>query len=101
MNSRTTVLQVGSLNWATSAAIVEQALRRRPGVLAVEANAVAQTANVTYDPDRTGIAQLSGWVRDCGVLGLGNVTVAFAAMTAGSPGWRPARPRCSRMPSHC
>ena len=66
MNSRTTVLQVGGLNRATSAAIVEQTLRRRPGVLAVEANAVSQTANVTYDPDRTDVAQLSGWVRDCG-----------------------------------
>ena len=66
MKSQTTVLQVGGLNWATSAAIVEQTLRRRPGVLAVEANAVSQTANVTYDPDRTNVAQLSGWVRDCG-----------------------------------
>jgi len=66
MKSQTTVLQVGGLHWATSAAIVEQTLRRRPGVLAVEANAVSQTANVTFDPDRTGIAQLSGWIRDCG-----------------------------------
>ena len=66
MKSQTTVLQVGGLNWATSASVVEQALRRRPGVLAVEANAVSQTANVTYDPDRTNVAQLSGWVRDCG-----------------------------------
>jgi Cu2+-exporting ATPase len=66
MNSQTTVLQVGGLNWATSAAIVEQTLRRRPEVLAVEVNAVSQTANVTYDPDRTDVAQLSGWVRDCG-----------------------------------
>jgi len=66
MDSQTTVLQVGGLNWATSAAIVEQTLGRRPGVLAVEANAVSQTANVTYDPDRTDVAQLSGWVRDCG-----------------------------------
>ena len=66
MKSQTTVLQVGGLNWATSAAVVERTLRRRPGVLAVEANAVSQTANVTYDPDRTDVAQLSGWVRDCG-----------------------------------
>jgi P-type Cu2+ transporter len=66
MNSRTTVLQVGGLSWATSAAVVEQTLERRPGVLAVEANALSQTANVTYDPDRTDVAQLSGWVRDCG-----------------------------------
>ena len=66
MNSQTTVLQVGGLNWATTAAVVEQTLLRRPGVLAVEANAVSQTANVTYDPDRTDVARLSGWVRDCG-----------------------------------
>jgi P-type Cu2+ transporter len=66
MKSQTTVLQVGGLNWATSAAIVEQTLRRRPGVLAVEANALSQTATVTYDRDRTDVAQLSGWVRDCG-----------------------------------
>ena len=66
MKSQTTVLQVGGLNWATSAAVVERTLRRRPGVLTLEANAVSQTANVTYDPDRTDVAQLSGWVRDCG-----------------------------------
>jgi P-type Cu2+ transporter len=41
-------------------------LRLRRGVVAVEASALSQTANVTYDPDRTNVAQLSGWVRDCG-----------------------------------
>ena len=66
MMSQTTVLQVGGLNWASSAAAVERALRHRPGVLTVEANAASQTATVTYDPDRTGVAELTGWVRDCG-----------------------------------
>jgi len=66
MKSQTTVLQVGGLHWATSAAVVEKTLGRRPGVIAVEANALSQTANVTYDPDRTDVAELSGWVRDCG-----------------------------------
>lgn len=66
MKSQTTVLQVGGLPWATSAAVVEKTLGRRPGVIAVEANALSQTANVTYDPDRTDVAELSGWVRDCG-----------------------------------
>jgi P-type Cu2+ transporter len=66
MNRQTTVLQVGGLSWATSAASVEHTLRRRPGVLTVDVNAVSQTANVTYDPERTDVAQLSGWVRDCG-----------------------------------
>ena len=63
MNSRTTVLRVGgSPGSMTSAAIVEQTLRRRPGVRAGVANAVAQTATVTYDVDRTDVAR-----RLCGV----------------------------------
>ena len=36
------------------------------GVFAVEANPVAQTATVIYDPFRTSVAELAGWVRDCG-----------------------------------
>ncbi len=66
MKSETTVLEVGGLHWATSEPIVEKTLARRPGVLAVEANASSQTATVTYDPDRTSVAQLVGWVTDCG-----------------------------------
>ncbi|WP_315092814.1 heavy metal translocating P-type ATPase [uncultured Cellulomonas sp.] len=66
MKVETTVLEVGGLHWATSEPIVERALARRPGVLNVEANALAQTANVTYDADETSLAQLVGWVTECG-----------------------------------
>ncbi|WP_421734517.1 heavy metal translocating P-type ATPase [Cellulomonas sp.] len=66
MKVETTVLEVGGLHWATSEPIVERALARRPGVLNVEANALAQTANVTYDADQTSLAQLVGWVTECG-----------------------------------
>ncbi|KQS98728.1 heavy metal translocating P-type ATPase [Cellulomonas sp. Leaf395] len=66
MSNQTTVLEVGGLHWATSAPVVERALERRPGVLAVDANAAAQTATVTFDDDLTSVAQLAGWVRDCG-----------------------------------
>jgi Cu2+-exporting ATPase len=62
----TTVLHVGGLHWATSAASVEGTLLRRPGVTAVEANAANQTATVTYDPAQTSVEQLSKWVQDCG-----------------------------------
>ena len=64
--SQTTVLEVEGLHWATSAAAVEATLLRRPGVIAVEANAVSQTATVTYDPEQTSLVELSQWVRDCG-----------------------------------
>ncbi|MCD2140896.1 heavy metal translocating P-type ATPase [Rhodococcus pyridinivorans] len=65
-NERTAVLEVGGLHWATSAAVVQSTLLRRPGVLAVEANAMNQTATVTYDPAVTSVATLTDWVRDCG-----------------------------------
>jgi len=67
MNSpQTTVLEVRGLHWATSEPVVQNTLLRRPGVLAVQASAVSQTATVTYDPEVTSVAQLVGWVKDCG-----------------------------------
>ncbi len=60
------ILDVRGLNFASEKAIVERALGTRPGVLAVEANPVAQTATVTFDPHTTSIADLRGWVTDCG-----------------------------------
>lgn len=66
MKVETTVLEVGGLHWATSEPIVERTLGRRPGVLEVHANALSQTANVTYDADETSLAQLVGWIVECG-----------------------------------
>ena len=62
----TAVMEVKGVHWASSKAVAEAALSRRPGVLRVEANPVSQTANVTYDPARTSIKDLTGWVRECG-----------------------------------
>src|SRR3954449_11464523 len=63
---KTAVLEVSGVHWASEKAVTESVLGRRPGVVSVEANPVAQTATVTYDPTRTSVADLSGWVRDCG-----------------------------------
>src|SRR3954452_14381423 len=62
----TTVLHVGGLSYASEKGRVERALGARPGVLAVEANAVAQTATVTFDRTRTSVAALQAWVEECG-----------------------------------
>jgi Cu2+-exporting ATPase len=62
----TAVLQVGGLNWASEKAVVEARLGRVAGVETVEANSVAQTATVTYDPAVTSITELRRWVEDCG-----------------------------------
>lgn len=64
--AQTTVIHVGGLSYAGEKAIVEKMLGARPGVLEVEANPVAQTAVVTFDPDETSLAQLRQWVQECG-----------------------------------
>ena len=65
-DTRVDVLHVGGLQYASEKAVVERALGQRPGVIDVEANPVAQTATVTYDPARTSIEQLARWVEECG-----------------------------------
>jgi Cu2+-exporting ATPase len=62
----TIVLDVGGLHWATEQAVVEAQLGRRPGVVAVSANAVNQTATVRFDPSLTSVAQLQAWLEECG-----------------------------------
>jgi Cu2+-exporting ATPase len=64
--TESTVLDVHGLNWASSTAVVEATLLRRPGVRSVEANAVNQTATVGYDPATTSVAELARWVQECG-----------------------------------
>ena len=60
------VLHVGGLHYASEKAVVERALGAQPGVAAVEANPVAQTATVELDPAATSIEQLKQWIEDCG-----------------------------------
>jgi Cu2+-exporting ATPase len=62
----TAVLHVGELHYATEKAVVERVLANRPGVVSVEANPVAQTATVEYDPATTSIEALHRWVEECG-----------------------------------
>jgi len=62
----TAVLHTGGLQFASEKAVLEKALGARPGVLSVEANPVAQTATVRYDPRQTTVAELRKWVEECG-----------------------------------
>jgi P-type Cu2+ transporter len=61
-----TVLHVGGLHYASEKAVVETRLGAQPGVLGVDANPVAQTATVEYDPELTDVPALKRWVEDCG-----------------------------------
>ncbi len=60
------VLEMGGLQWASETHVVEATLSRLAGVVQVEANPVAQTAKVTYDPAATTVAELRRWVKECG-----------------------------------
>ncbi len=62
----TMVLHVGGLHYVSEKSVVERVLGQRPGVQAVEANPVAQTATVTFAPLQTSVEELRRWVEDCG-----------------------------------
>jgi P-type Cu2+ transporter len=59
---------VGDQYCASEKAVVEAGLGRHPGVLAVDAIPVAQTATVTYDPSVTSVVELQGAVEECGFV---------------------------------
>ncbi|WP_448609234.1 VTT domain-containing protein [Geodermatophilus sp. URMC 60] len=78
----TAVLEVAGVHWAAEKAVTEDVLGRRPGVLAVEADPIAQTAVVTYDPAQTSVAELAAWLRGCGRHCAGRSVPAHRTMTA-------------------
>src|SRR5512135_2305769 len=63
----TVVVDVTGMLRASQQHTVQTQLAARPGVQAVEANAVAQTATVRYDRAMTSVAELRRFVTDCGM----------------------------------
>lgn len=94
--SATAVLDVGGLHWATSGAVVERVLSRRPGVTSVQANAVNQTATVVYDPAVTSVADLSDWLRDCGFHCAGRSVPAHVCEPMSEPPGHPPAPSAAQ-----
>ncbi|WP_181779202.1 heavy metal translocating P-type ATPase [Pseudonocardia pini] len=87
----TVVLDVRGVQWASQRTVIESVLVRRPGVVSVVANPTAQTATVHYDPSLTTVAELSGWIRDCGYACRGRSVPAhvcdpMAETAAATPG---------------
>ena len=78
----TAVLEVTGAHWATEKALTEETLGQRPGVLTVQADPIAQTAVVTYDPAQTSVAELAAWVRGCGWYCAGQSVPAHRAIGA-------------------
>jgi Cu2+-exporting ATPase len=69
----TSVLDVSGLLWASEQNVVTARLRRRPGVLGIEVNQVAQSVTVVFDPSQTSLAELRRWVIECGYHCAGQV----------------------------
>ena len=66
MKEKTEIIEVQGIYGASSKSVVEEMLSRRPGVLRVNANPVAQNAMITFDSDVVSIADLTRWIRECG-----------------------------------
>ncbi len=62
----TAVLDVRGMVCASQQSTVAAVLGRRPGVLDVQVNPVAQSATVVFDPRRTSLAELRDRVTTCG-----------------------------------
>ncbi|CAN5499816.1 heavy metal translocating P-type ATPase [soil metagenome] len=106
--TRTVVLEVEGVSWASSKSIVESTLLRQPGVTDVEANPISQTANVSYDPQLTSQAQLRQWIIDCGYHCAGQSVPEHICDPAHDPDHAhdagvtvaPARPSADAHPGH-
>src|SRR5512142_2186312 len=59
---------------------------RSTGVLEVEVNPVAQAATVVFDPGRTSLAELRGWVTECGYHCAGQSVPAHVCDPMAGPG---------------
>ncbi|UGQ11473.1 heavy metal translocating P-type ATPase [Yinghuangia sp. ASG 101] len=85
----TAVLDVRGLPWASQQSTISAVLGRRPGVLDVEANLVAQSATVVYDRRRTSLAELRRWVTECGYHCAGQVVPSHLCDPMADPGTDP------------
>ena len=97
-STATTVLHVGNLHWGSEKAVAESLLRRLPGVLQVDANPVAQTATINYDPGATSVNDLQQWVQDCGYHCAGQSVPSHVCMPM-MPGHE-MKPGDAMMPGH-
>ena len=90
--SATVVLDVRGLRRASEQNVVAATLGRRPGVLDVEVNPVAQTATVRFDAAQTSVARLREWVQECGYHCAGQSVPTHVCDPMSEPRPRPPEP---------
>ena len=79
-------LTLGGLSWASEKLVVERALVDRPGVIEVDVNPVALSVTVRYDPALTSVADLRGWIEECGYHCRGESLPAHLCPVEGATG---------------
>ena len=79
---RTAHLVLGGMWCSSCAVLVEHVLRRQAGVVRARADHAGGTAEVAFDPARTGVPQLEAAVARLGYAALGDDAPADAAGTA-------------------
>lgn len=89
------VLDVRPMLRGSEKAVVESVLGRQPGVYRVEANPVAQTATVSYDPTQTSVEQLRRAVEACGYHCSGQSVPAHLCDPTAEPGYSRNTPRAA------
>ncbi|WP_314172140.1 heavy metal translocating P-type ATPase [Streptomyces winkii] len=94
------VLDVRGMLRASQQSTVTTVLERRPGVLAVETNPVAQTATVDFDPQLTSVTDLRRWVSDCGYHCAGQSVPSHICDPLLDPGRRPAERPAGELAEH-
>jgi Cu2+-exporting ATPase len=87
----TAVLDVRPMLRGSEKAVVERSLGRQLGVGRAEANPVAQTATVSFDPARTSLERLREAVEACGYHCAGQSVMPSSRSTASSRGTAASR----------
>jgi Cu2+-exporting ATPase len=80
------VVEMGGMQFASEKAVVECVLARVRGVTRVDANPVAQTATVTYDPELTNVTELRKHIEDCGYHCAGQSVPGHVCSPTDEPG---------------
>ena len=96
----TAVLDVSGVQWASEQNVVTAVLGRRSGVLEVQANPVAQTATVVFDPAVTSLAQLRDWIGECAYHCAGQSVPAHICDPMIEPDQAPGAAAPASMSSH-
>ncbi len=93
MRHRTATVEVGGLLQVLDGELVARQLAGLPGVHSADVNAVSGSATLSFDAERTSIADIEARIRDCGYHCGGEMLPAHVCAAGAAP------PRATRAPA--